>query len=263
MMLLAALSLALLQPEEPAAEAAEPVHGNPAHAAGFLTGRFSNQRQWDNAGPEREREPVAGDAHEWLDLQFATHTLVEAPQLGEHVIYVEWRSGDEDGAISRQRIWVLREDEAGGLAGFDFFTFRDPAPYEGRGQEPGAFADLSAEDLIGYPEGCLAEAQNAAHVGYYFTVDPETCAITAQSGTPMRIHASIRALGNSLTYREQGTMEDNTIVFRVPGTAMPYSFVRIRDEGEEGSDGPDTPDTPDTSDTPGNADGPDSAAEPL
>lgn len=230
MLMLAAFLLSLAQIEAGDGTQEEIGHGSAAHAAGFLIGRFSNQRQWDNAGPEREREPVAGDAHEWLDLQFATHTLVEAPQLGEHVIYLEWRAGSADGGISRQRIWVLREDEAGRLAGFDFFTLRDPAPFAGRADEPGAFANLTADALIGYPEGCLAEAHDAAHVGYYFAVDPETCTITAQSGTQMRIHASVRALGNSFTYREQGTMEDNTIVFRVPGAPMPYSFARVRED---------------------------------
>lgn len=233
MLMLAAFLLSLAQIEAGDGTQEEIEYGNPAHAAVYLTGRFSNQRQWENAGPEREREPVAGNAHEWLDLQFATHTLVEAPQLGEHVIYLEWRSGSADGEISRQRIWVLREDEAGGLAGFDFFTFRDPASFAGRTDEPGAFADLTADELIGYAEGCLAHARVPAHTGYSFAVDPETCRITAQSGTQMRIFASVRALGNSLTYTEQGTMEDNTVVFRVPGVAMPYGFVRVREDDPE------------------------------
>jgi hypothetical protein len=233
MLMLAVCLLAAAQPEAGDGVPEEIEYGSAAHAAGFLTGEFSNQRQWENAGPEREREPVAGDAHEWLDVQFASHTLVEAPELGEHVIYLEWRSGSAEGEISRQRIWVLREDENGALGGFDFFTFRDPAPFAGRADEPGAFAGLTAEDLIGYPEGCLAQAHAPAHVGYYFAVDPQTCRITAQSGTQMRIYASVRALGNSLTYREQGTMEDNTVVFRVPGVTMPYGFVRVRDSNPE------------------------------
>lgn len=224
-------------PEMPGIEAVQaesaPGPGSAGHALAFLSGRFSNQGQWDNADPELRREPVTGDAHEWLDLQYATHTPIEAPALGDHVLYLEWRSGGPEGEISRQRIWVLREGEDGQVTGFDFFTFRDPAPYAGRADEPGAFADLTPDELIGYPQGCLAQSQPAAHAGYYFAIEPETCLITAQSGTQMRIHASIRALGNSLTYREQGTAEESRVVFRVPGTAMPYSFARLRDSTED------------------------------
>lgn len=243
MLLAVMMALAAVQaepvaaPQEDAAPAAEtaPQYGSAAHVTGFLSGEFSNEAQWSRANPSLHREPEAGGATEWLDHQHIVHTQVDAPQIGDHVLYLEWRSGGPEGAISRQRIWAVRTDADGLVTGFDFFTFRDPEPYAGRAAEPGAFMELSTDDLIGYPDTCLAERRDAAHAGYYFAVDPETCLITAQSGTQMRIFASIRALGNSLTYREQGTMEDGRVVFRVPGTPMPYSFIR-QEEAEPASE---------------------------
>lgn len=54
--------------------------------------------------------------------------------------------------------------------------------------------------------------------------------ITAQSGTEMRIHASVRASRSYLTYRESGVTPDNRIVFQVPGAPEPYTFRRLTDE---------------------------------
>ena len=215
-------------PVEPVAE--EPAYNTAADALRFLTGQFSNAQQYERIPEDWRREPAAGNPYPWLDLQYATHTRVEAPELGEHVIYLEWRSGADDGPISRQRIWVLREDDDGVLTGFDFFTLRDPEPLAGRAGEEGAFAALTADDLIGYPEGCLAASSPPAHVGYYFAVEPEDCVITAQSGTEMRIHASVRASHSFITYRESGVTPDSRVVFQVPGAPQPYTFRRLTDE---------------------------------
>lgn len=233
-LLLAALAFAepetALQPDPVESVAEEPEYNSAAGALLVLTGRFSNAQQYGRIPEEWRREPAAGNPYPWLDLQYATHTRVEAPELGEHVIYLEWRSGAEDGPISRQRIWVLREDDDGVLTGFDFFTLRDPEPFAGRAEEDGAFAALTADGLIGYPEGCLAISRPPAHVGYHFAVEPGDCVITAQSGTQMRIHASVRAGHSYFTYRESGVTPDSRIVFQVPGAPEPYTFLRLPDE---------------------------------
>lgn len=218
------------QADPPEQVAEEPGYNSAADALRFLTGRFSNAQQYGRIPEEWRREPAAGNPYEWLDLQYATHTRVDAPGLGDHVIYLEWRSGAADGPISRQRIWVFREDENGVLTGFDFFTLRDPQPFAGRAGEEGAFASLTADDLIGYPQGCLAASSPPAHVGYRFAVEPEDCVITAQSGTQMRIHASVRTSHSFFTYRESGVTPDNRIVFQVPGAPEPYTFRRLTDE---------------------------------
>lgn len=227
-LLLAALAFA--EPDTAPEAEAEPAYGSAAHGSGFLTGRFSNAQQYENA-PEEWREAQHGTAEEWLDLQYAAHTQVEAPGLGGHVIYVEWRSGAEDGPVSRQRIWVLREDDAGMLAGFDLFELRDPDSFAGRADEEGAFASLTGADLIGYPENCRMEARSPAHAGYYFAVDIESCVMPAESGDAMRFGASLRGHQSFFTYREWGSTMDHQRVFSLPGAPYPYAFRRLSDEG--------------------------------
>lgn len=233
-LLLAALAFAepetVPQPDpvEPVAE--EPAYNSAADVLRFLTGRFSNAQQYESAPEDWRREPAAGNPYEWLDLQYATHTRVEAPELGEHVIYLEWRSGAEDGPVSRQRLWVFRQDEEGALAGFDFFTLRDPEPLAGRAEEEGAFAALTEEDVVGYPDDCLVRARQSPGGAYHFAVAGQDCVITAQSGTEMRIHASVRASRTFFTYRESGISMDGEVVFQVPGAPQPYAFRRLSDE---------------------------------
>lgn len=230
MIALLVAALAFGEPDiasEPEAEAGQFVPDDPV---ALLTGRFSNAQQYESAPEDWRREPAPGNPYEWLDLQYATHTRVEAPELGEHVIYLEWRSGAEDGPISRQRLWVFRQDEEGALAGFDFFTLRDPEPLAGRAEEEGAFAALTEEDIVGYPDDCLVRARQSPGGAYHFAVAGQNCVITAQSGTEMRIHASVRASRTFFTYRESGITMDGEVVFQVPGAPQPYAFRRLSDE---------------------------------
>lgn len=222
-------ALAVSEPQTAPEAEAEPRYGTAAYRSSFLTGRFSNAQQYENA-PEDWREAQPGTAEEWLDLQFATHARVDAPALGEHVIYVEWRSGAEDGPISRQRLWVFREGEGRWSAGFDVFGFRDPEAFAGRADEEGAFASLTEEDLAGHPAECLVEARSPAHAGYYFTVESDNCIVTTESGDEIRLRASLRGHRDFFTYREWGSTLEHQLVFSIPGVPYPYTFRRLRDE---------------------------------
>ncbi len=223
-LLLAALAFAA--PEaEPEAEA-ESSYGSAAYRASFLTGRFSNAQQYE--AWERDAQPHGpGD---WLDLYYATHARVDAPELGEHVIYVEWRSGADDGPINRQRLWVFREGEERWSAGFDVFKFRDPEVFAGRADEEGAFASLTGEDLAAYPEECLVAAHSPAHAGYYFTIESNDCIVTTESGDKIRLRASLRGHRHFFTYREWGSTLEGQRVFDFPDAPYPYSFRRMSDE---------------------------------
>ena len=189
-----------------------------------LEGTFDNRAQWDQAPDRLRRPPAAGHPYDWIDLQFASFYAVDAPTLGHTVIYVEWRAGGPDGPISRQRIWTLR-NEGPELARMDFYTFRDPAPYAGRGDDPAAFAALKAEDLIGYGADCGLFVTERREELLVATIHENTCTITSRSGRRMGIRASVILAGNSLTYSEAGILEDGSFAFLVPGGAN-YQFLR-------------------------------------
>ena len=113
-----------------------------------LEGSFDNAAQYAAADDALKRPPAPGHPYDWIDAQYAEFHVVDAPALGEHVVYLEWRAGSPEGEISRQRLWVFNADEAGRVTGMDFYTFADPAPYAGRGEQAGAFADVAPDALV-------------------------------------------------------------------------------------------------------------------
>ena len=194
----------------------------------WLEGSWSNQAQFDAAPDALKRAPAPGHPYDWLDLQYAEFFIVDAPQLGDHAVYLEWRAGAPDGPISRQRMWVFHDDPDGGLGGMDFYTLRDPDRYAGRGEEAGAFADLTLQDLTGYPDGCTLTGFPPAYVGAIYEVSPRTCTITARSGREMGIQATIVIRPDSVTYSEAGVLADGSYAFLVPGGArLAYQFTRV------------------------------------
>jgi hypothetical protein len=205
---------------------AQPDPASPLEAQlAWLTGSWSNAAQYAAAPEALKREPAPGHPYDWLDLQYAEFHRVDAPGLGEHVIYLEWRSGAADGPISRQRLWVFHADEDGAPAGMDFYTMRDPGPYAGRGAEPGAFTDLNEADLVGYPDGCTLQPILPASRGILFQADPEDCTITARSGREMGIRADITLAPGRLSYSEAGILESGRYAFLVPGgEQLAYAF---------------------------------------
>ncbi|MFW6412642.1 MAG: CpcT/CpeT family chromophore lyase [Oceanicaulis sp.] len=211
----------------PVARAGEPSErGEAGRLVADMAGLWSNQTQYDAAPDALKREPAAGAPYDWLDLQYAQFHPVRAPQIGDHVVYLEWRSGAADGPVSRQRLWAFRENAEGGLAGMDFYTFRDPAPFEGRGGEAGAFEQVSPEDLIAYPYGCTLTARVPAWDGHAFDVAPEDCVITARSGRRMGIRADVEIAPWRIGYSEAGLLEDGSYAFLVPGGDA-YEFRRV------------------------------------
>jgi len=189
-----------------------------------LAGTWDNRTQF-TAAPAELKVPPSVDG-EWLDLQHATFTRVDAPALGTHVLYLEWRNGGPDGAISRQRIWSFRNDPAGGIR-MDFYAFVDGKPYAGRGNDSGAFASLTTEALRGYGPACALQFELQAP-GFVGAISAQECTITAASGRRMGINARVALTADgTLEYQESGRLDDGRYAFRVPPTE-PYRFRRLR-----------------------------------
>lgn len=191
--------------------------------ASSLIGHYDNAAQFA-AAPETLKVPpsVAGD---WLDQQYALFARVEAPAIGDHVIYLEWRSGSSEGPISRQRIWSFREDETG-AARMDFFAFVDGGLWAGRGEQPGAFLALDRDALRGYGADCALRFQPSDEGGWHGSISAHDCSLVALSGRRMGITAEVTILPNgTLRYQESGQLENGEYAFRVPPN-QPYQFER-------------------------------------
>ena len=188
-----------------------------------LDGEWNNAEQYASAPEALKVAPsVDGD---WLDLQHAAFHPVEAPQVGQRVLYLEWRRGGSDGEISRQRLWSFRTD-ADGTVRMDFHAFVDGVPFAGRGGETGAFAALTREALRSYAPECALRFTRSVH-GWTGRVTAEECRIVAASGRAMGIDATVELGADGvLSYRESGRLDDGRYAFRVPPT-MPYRFERL------------------------------------
>lgn len=202
-------------------------HGSPALEAerivAALQGTWSNAPQYATAPDALQVEPSVDG--EWLDLQHAAFYRVEAPAVGERVLYLEWRRGAPDGPISRQRLWSFRTDAEGAVR-MDFHAFVDGAPFASRGDDPAAFAGLDASRLRSYAPECALRFEPTADGGWRGRITADECRIVAASGRAMGIAATVELDRDGvLTYQESGRLDDGRYAFRVPPT-MPYRFER-------------------------------------
>ncbi len=188
-----------------------------------LAGTWANAAQFDAAPAALKVPPsVEGD---WLDLQHALFAVVDAPLIGDRVLYLEWRSGGPEGPISRQRIWSFR-NEPGDTIRMDFFAFMDGTPWAGRAAEAGAFTTLTTAALRGYGPACALRFVSRPD-GFLGQITADECTLTAASGRSMGIDARV-SLGADgvLEYSESGRLADGRYAFRVP-PSQPYRFERL------------------------------------
>jgi len=188
-----------------------------------LLGAWDNQAQFKAAPPALKVPPsVQG---EWLDQQYAEFHLVRVPALGDQVVYLEWRNGGPGGTISRQRLWSFRADPDGTLR-MDFYAFIDGAPWDGKGSDSTAFANITAADLRAYAPECALRFTQEGDI-WRARISAEECQIVAASGRKMGIDATVELSADGvLAYRESGVLENAQFAFRVPPT-QPYEFRRI------------------------------------
>jgi hypothetical protein len=182
-----------------------------------LVGRWDNQAQIKAAPAELLRAPAAGNAYPWVDAQSAQFFEVRVPKVAgpkDQAIYLIWRSGNETGPISRQRLWVFRP-QANGHTLMDFYAFKNPEAFAAEGQGSAAFQTLTLEDLTAYGPACSLPVLKTA-TGWTASI-PATCSITARSGRKMTLSANLTLDGDRFSYQEQGLLETGAYAFKVPG----------------------------------------------
>lgn len=95
-------------PEEPEAEAFDIVQT----LADYLSGEFDSSVQ-------------ASEDFQYYEIQLTT-CRVDAPELGDHVLYVEQASMDSPGQPYRQRLYGLHGDAGTGTAGTTIYELMEP-----------------------------------------------------------------------------------------------------------------------------------------
>ena len=180
-----------------------------------LVGTYDNAAQLRDAPDDLKRPPVADDTYDWIDLQTLTVRSVDAPAIGPHVVYAEWR--DAEGAVSRQRLWSFRQDSQ--AARLDFYSLKD------RAADAAGFAALKSEDVVGYGASCSLTITSRGRGAWNAQTDTDACHTKSQDGRELIIDARVTVMPTGVLYQETGKLADGGYAFRIPGGA-PYDFRR-------------------------------------
>jgi hypothetical protein len=192
-----------------------------------IAGKFDNTQQVAT-GENLLREGIA-DPTRAPDPLYPIFSLIEAPAIGEHVVYLQWHQGSADGPLQRQRIWVFTVDEERNAVMMDFYTLQEPARWRDAHLSPASAArDMTLADLLPYPSSCRLPFRR--HIDVFIGEIPKgDCRIVSQqTRTEMIINARIVVGAEQLWYEESGVRPDGTTVFRVPVSGS-YQFRRRPD----------------------------------
>lgn len=191
----------------------------------WVSGHFDNEQQVKTGENRLRREPL--DLDRAPDLLYPVFARVEAPQIGQHVVYLQWHIGSPDGPLQRQRIWSFEIDAALNAVLMDFFTLREPARWRDAHLQPAtAMVELARADLLPYPPDCRLPFRR--HIEVFIGEIPrgECNIVSQQTRTAMNIQARVVVSRHALWYDESGTRPDGSVVFKVPASGA-YQFTRV------------------------------------
>jgi hypothetical protein len=169
--------------------------------AAWWVGAYDNTRQvaadavWVRAG-EKLPELVR-------DGRRIVAVKLEAPQLGEHVIYFEEYRASQPGIANRQRVTILKWDEAAqAVRSLQYFFKAGPA-YERKPLDPAAVAKMKAEEFTHQAPCDLYFKWDEAHGRYKGGMLPRTC--TYEQGVDGVVYAEFDMMlwPDRLWYRDR------------------------------------------------------------
>ncbi len=190
----------------------------------WMTGEFDNRKQVEHHENHLATAPVEPGREP--GLLYPVFALVQAPALGDHVVYLQWPIGAPDGRLQRQRLWGFRVDHERNALVMDFYTLREPDRWRDAQLSPdSAVREITTEDVIPYPRACSLPFRRHADV-FIGEIPPGDCLIVSQeTRTEMIINARVIVGRNQLWYDESGVRPDGSVVFRVPASGA-YQFRR-------------------------------------
>lgn len=176
--------------------------------AALLVGDFQSQK---GLGP-KTAEPV-----------YVSIRAIEPPPGRNFALYQEIRAGSDQGAISRQRLFLFDETQGRAVNRLDAYSFADPKAAEGLRSDPsmvrsGALAFTPA--LAG--EGCQMTVKMLGPDRFAATINKERCTIVGARGDSRQIEARVIISTFGLESLERGFDSTGTLVF---GNAAGDAYV--------------------------------------
>lgn len=118
-------------------------------------GTYNNDKQIESL--EKKGVPIwrTDDSGKDGYLILTSHYIkLDAPQIGEHVLYVEEYRDHDPSATYRQRIYTLSIDDEAQLIRVKLWPFKDKEKYIGSWKNPTVLNQLSVDEISAFPPIC-------------------------------------------------------------------------------------------------------------
>ena len=196
------------------ARAQSPLEQDLAQIMAWWPGAYNNDRQVAEVEERMGEENFTGEV--WrIDgsgmggyLNVTSHYIrLDAPAIGDHVLYVEeYRDGQPDETY-RQRVYTLSIDEEEQAIRVNLANFTDREKYIGAYRDISVLDGITADDIAPFPEVCdLIVQQRGNH--YHMAMRTNACAFGGQAFSYEAV-----ITGNAFWFRDKIVrLEDDTIV---------------------------------------------------
>jgi len=129
-------------------------------------GDYNNKAQIEKLRAEGKPVWLADDSGAGGHIEVESHyRMVDFPEIGDRVLYVEeLKHGDPDN-IFRQRFYTLTEDESTGSVRVKLWYFNDKKKYVGAWKDLNKLSGITAEELFPLKDDCdlLVEPQGGKY----------------------------------------------------------------------------------------------------
>ena len=196
------------------AGAQSPLEQDLAQIMAWWPGAYNNDRQVAEVEERMGEENFTGEV--WrIDgsgmggyLNVTSHYIrLDAPGIGDHVLYVEeYRDGQPDETY-RQRVYTLSIDEEEQAIRVNLANFTDREKYIGAYRDISVLDGITADDIAPFPEVCDLIVQQRGN-RYHMAMRTNACAFGGQAFSYEAV-----ITGDAFWFRDKIVrLEDDTIV---------------------------------------------------
>jgi len=186
-------------------------------------GTYSNDKQI--AELEKKGTPIwrLDDSGKDGYLNIKSHYIrLDAPQIGEHVLYVEEYRDNDPTATYRQRIYTLSIDEEAQIIRVKLWPFKDKEKYIGSWRDPSSLHKLSVEEISAFPPICDLLVQKLGDK-YYMPMNKQDCTFGDKT-----FNYQVLLSKDMFSYRDKITNKDSGEIISTAGDFNYHHLDRIR-----------------------------------
>ena len=195
-------------------KAQSPLEKDLAQIMAWWPGTYNNDRQVAEVEAQMGEENFTGEV--WrLDgsgmggyLNVTSHYLrLDAPDIGENVLYVEEYRDGQPGETYRQRVYTLSVDEEEQVIRVNLANFQDREKYIGAYSDIAMLDGVTRDDLAPFPEICDLIVEQRGN-RYHMRMRTNACAFGGQAFSYEAV-----ITGDAFWFRDKIVrLEDDTVV---------------------------------------------------